>query len=307
MEEKIVVQIEGGSRESTVWTCDDIRLGHTRSRCAVNTTFSASSQSDVVRLHFGMRGDYRFTYQQLGQTFDLIGSHHNLMYSQGFDMTVQNKTAEIETFGIQFPKDTFIAYTQNTTPELEKFSNDVLAGRSVMLSPHWGAIDPGIQTAIQQILHNAYTGDVKKMFLLSKSVELLVLSAEACTKPVVRGEPFLKSKTDKEKIIAVRDLVNARAHCPPNLSEIARAVGLNEYKLKRGFKEIFDTTVFGYLTAQRLHLAERYLRDTRKTAAEISSELGYATPQHFNNAFKKKFGMTPFAVRKNPENAIRET
>lgn len=307
MKEKTVAQMEGGTRESIVWTCDDIRLGHTRVRCAVNTTFSASSQSDVVRLHFGMKGDYRFLYRQLGQTFDLIGSHHNLMYSQGFDMTVTNKTAEVETFGIQFPKEKFIAYTQNTTPRLEQFSNDVLAGRSVMLSPHWGAIDPGIQTAIQQILHNGYTGELKKIFLLSKSVELLVLSAEACTRQETQGEPFLKSKTDKEKIIAVRDLVNARAHCPPNLSEIARAVGLNEYKLKRGFKETFDTTVFGYLTAQRLHLAERYLRDTQKSAAEISTELGYATPQHFNNAFKKKFGKTPFAVRKNPENAIGET
>jgi AraC family transcriptional regulator, transcriptional activator of the genes for pyochelin and ferripyochelin receptors len=75
-------------------------------------------------------------------------------------------------------------------------------------------------------------------------------------------------------------------------------VGLNEYKLKRGFKEMFNTTVFGYLTEQRLQLAHQFLRDTQKTAAEISSDLGYATPQHFNNAFKKKFGVTPYSVRK---------
>jgi AraC-like DNA-binding protein len=37
------------------------------------------------------------------------------------------------------------------------------------------------------------------------------------------------------------------------------------------------------------------------TAAEVAQELGYATPQHFNNAFKKKFGITPFSVRKTPE------
>ena len=89
-------------------------------------------------------------------------------------------------------------------------------------------------------------------------------------------------------------------HCPPNLSEIAGTVGLNEYKLKRGFKKIFKTTVFGYLTQQRLHLAHQYLRDTEKTAAEISFDLGYASPQHFNNAFKKKFGITPYSVRNNP-------
>jgi AraC-like DNA-binding protein len=131
-------------------------------------------------------------------------------------------------------------------------------------------------------------------------VELLVLCAEAYTAATQKKEAFIKSKTDKERIIAVRDLVIEKADSPPNLSSIARAVGLNEYKLKRGFKEMFNTTVFGYLTEQRLYLAQRYLRDTQKTASEIALQLGYATPQHFNNAFKKKFGFTPASVRNNP-------
>ena len=40
--------------------------------------------------------------------------------------------------------------------------------------------------------------------------------------------------------------------------------------------------------------------NTQKTAAEVAFELGYATPQHFNNAFKKRFGVTPNLVRNNP-------
>jgi AraC-like DNA-binding protein len=42
------------------------------------------------------------------------------------------------------------------------------------------------------------------------------------------------------------------------------------------------------------------LLDTDKTAAEVGFALGYATPQHFSEAFKKRFGMTPGSVRKNP-------
>jgi len=173
-----------------------------------------------------------------------------------------------------------------------------LKGNSVMLSEEWGAIDNNIQQVIRQIVHCNYADQLKKLFLLSKSIELLVLSAEACKAADSRKEVFIKNKTDKEKLIAVRDLINQRLDSPPNLSEIARTVGLNEYKLKRGFKETFNNTVFGYLTEQRLQLAYQYLRDTEKTAAEISYELGYATPQHFNNAFKKKFGVTPYSLRK---------
>jgi AraC-like DNA-binding protein len=222
------------------------------------------------------------------------------MYTKDFEITVYNKTLEIETFGVQFPREQFLAYTQNASDTLKRFAEQVMEGRNVMLSEHWGSIDAHIQAVIDQVIHCRFGGDLKTMFLLSKSIELLVLCADAYDAAMQRGELFIKSKADKEKLIAVRDLINDKVTSPPNLSEIARSVGLNEYKLKRGFKETFNTTVFGYLTEQRLHLARRYLNDTQKTAAEISYELGYATPQHFNNAFRKRFGLTPNAVRNNP-------
>jgi AraC-like DNA-binding protein len=300
MEEKQQRVTDQGVMTSTIWQCDDIRLGHAISTFKELTSFSASSETDVVRFHFGLKGNYSFTYKQLNQTFDLIGGHHNIMYSKGFDMVVYNRTLEIETFGIQFPANLFVQFTQQGNEPLKRFAQQVIDGKNAMLSEHWGAIDSPIQHVIQQVIHCKYTGDLKKLFLLSKSLELLVLCADAYEAAEAKKDIFIKNKTDKEKIIAVRDLINDHLTAPPNLSQIAKMVGLNEYKLKRGFKETFNTTVFGYLADQRLNLAQQYLRDTDKTAAEISAELGYCTPQHFNNAFKRKFGFTPYSVRNNP-------
>ena len=299
-EEKQQLVSAHGTMDSVIWTFDDIRMGHSVSRLHSLDRFPGNSDNDVVRFHFGLKGDYSFYYKQLDRSYDLVGGHHNIMYSKGFDIEVQPKTLELEIFGIQFPKALFVQFTQNANEPLQRFAECVLQEKDVMLSEHWGSIDAPIQQVLHQILHCKYGGDLKKLFLLSKTIELLVLCAESYQTAAARKHVFLKSKSDKEKIVAVRDLINERVHCPPNLSEIARTVGLNEYKLKRGFKEIFNTTVFGYLTEQRLQLAHQYLRDTQKTAAEISFELGYATPQHFSNAFKKKFGVTPFSVRNNP-------
>ena len=300
MEEKFQRTFENGAINGVIWNIDGIKVGHSRSIFSEYFSFPSSNKNDVVRMHFGIKGNYSFSYKQLDKTFDLIGGHHNMMYSSEFDMVVTNKTLELETFGVQFPKEIFIQFTQNASDSLKRFSEDIINGKSTILSENWGTIDSPIQQVIQQIIHCKYSENLKKLFLLSKSIELLVLCADACDTSDQKKETFIKNTSDKEKIIAVRDLINERVHCPPNLSEIARTVGLNEYKLKRGFKETFNNTVFGYLTDQRLQLAHQYLLDTNKTAAEISSQLGYATPQHFNNAFKKKFGITPFLVRNNP-------
>lgn len=296
------LESEAGTRETLTWEFDGIRMGHAISKFPTLTQFTAASAAtDVVRLHIGLRGNYSFRYRQLDTTFDLIGGHHNILYSKDFEMTVYNRTFELETFGVQFPKDTFLKFTLNATDLLKRFADRIASGEAVILTDEWGAVDPVIHQVVDQVIHHRYTGDLQRLFLLSKSIELLVCCAESCAKTFAPSyNAFIKSPADKEKIIAARDLVNARVHEPPSLTEIARAVGLNEYKLKRGFKETFHTTVFGYLTAQRLQLARRYLLDTQKTAAEIAFELGYSTPQHFNNAFKKHFGQTPDSIRTSP-------
>lgn len=301
MENKQHLVTDAGTRDSLTWEFDGIRMGHAVSKFNTLTSFSANSpNTDVVRLHVGLRGNYSFHYRQLDSHFHLIGGHHNILYSKDFDMTVENHTLELETFGVQFPRETFLRFTQNANDLLKRFAEHLLAGKSVLLSDEWGSVDPAIEQVIRQIIDNPYKGDLQQLFLLSKSIELLVLCAESCDLAMQHKPEFIRTAADKEKIIAVRDLINQKLDCPPNLSQIARTVGLNEYKLKRGFKEIFRTTVFGYLAEQRLLLARKYLHDTRKTAAEISAELGYSTPQHFNNAFKKRFGNTPDRVRRNP-------
>ena len=298
MQNRQHLQSDQGTRDSITWEFDGIRMGHAISKFNTLTSFNVSSpNTDVVRLHLGLKGNYSFHYRQLDTTFHLIGGHHNIFYSKDFEMTVENRTLELETFGIQFPRETFLRFTQNANDGLKRFADQIINEEGVLLSDQWGAIDPAIQQVIDQVIHNRYAGDLQNLFLLSKSIEILVLCAESCLLAADKKETYLKTTADKERIIAARDLVNQHVHCPPSLTEIATAVGLNEYKLKRGFKETFQTTVFGYLTAQRLLLAQRYLLDTDKTAAEIAFDLGYTTPQHFNNAFKKHFGHTPDSVR----------
>jgi AraC-like DNA-binding protein len=69
--------------------------------------------------------------------------------------------------------------------------------------------------------------------------------------------------------------------------------GINEFKLKKGFKETFGVTAFGYLADVRLGLAKDDILAGRRSATEIAFALGYSSLAHFSHAFKKKFGVSP--------------
>lgn len=273
-------------------------MGHGFFNANSQTVYKAKSpHHDLVRLHFGTKGDYNFYFKQLYKTFSLIGGHVNLMYSPDFDLEVYNKTHEIETFGVNFKKDVFLQFAEASHPALTKFADKIASGESCILSDRWGGINTKLQLALNQATHNIYTGSIQNNFILSKAIELLVYAVEACEYVNNQSESEYLSRSDKEKVIAARDFVNTNIQNPPNLSEISRHVSLNEFKLKSGFKTLFGSTIFQYTTEQRLQLAAQLVRNTHTKINEIAADLGYATPQHFNNAFKQKYNITPKKMR----------
>ncbi|MCB0686622.1 MAG: helix-turn-helix transcriptional regulator [Saprospiraceae bacterium] len=279
---------------SQQWEVNGITLGYALSEFSKKTLHQVGNENERVRLHFGLQGDYGFTYHQLNRSFDLAGGHHNLMYSKGIDLEIRNKTLVIETFGIDFPRELFINFTREGADDLLKiFLEDIMAGKPVILSDPWGTIDINIQKIIDEIKLNPYEGSLKKIFLLAKALELLVLCIDHYHQIKKQTYTHIKTQHDKEKIIAARDFINSRITDPPNLTEVAHSVGLNEFKLKSGFKEMFHNTLFEYLTQRRLNIAGQSLLDTDKTVAEIAHDLGYSSPQHFHLQFRKHMGMTP--------------
>ena len=84
---------------------------------------------------------------------------------------------------------------------------------------------------------------------------------------------------------------------PSSLESLSRNFGLNEFKLKLGFKTLFETSPIRYLQHKRLTYALSLLRDTDKTIKEISHEIGYAHAANFTTAFVRAFGNSPQSFR----------
>ncbi|MEG3849330.1 AraC family transcriptional regulator [Microcoleus sp. herbarium19] len=128
--------------------------------------------------------------------------------------------------------------------------------------------NPAIGRVAREMICCPYGGVGKRLYLQAKSQELMMLMLA----PIVadRGNPKPPPRmkpTTIAQIYAARDLLRLRLEHPPSSLELAQQVGVSDRTLRRGFQELFGTTVFGYLTQQRTIEAERLLRHGNMTVA----------------------------------------
>ena len=115
------------------------------------------------------------------------------------------------------------------------------------------------------------------------------------------GQYPLHCRCDRKAAVAHhRRVILLNINDPFSIEELARVAGLNRTKLQEGFKELFGTTIFGYISDTRLEEARRHILDPGSVLSigEIAALSGYKNPQHFTAAFKKKFGYLPRDARK---------
>ncbi|RUR84730.1 helix-turn-helix transcriptional regulator [Chlorogloeopsis fritschii PCC 9212] len=157
-----------------------------------------------------------------------------------------------------------------------------------------GKITLAMQTALQQIVNVPYQGMIQRMYLEGKVLELLALQFAQLLEAEGDKQPLINLKAgDIEKIYQVKDILTKNYDHPPSLIDLAKKVGINDNKLKYGFREVFGTTVFGYLRDYRLEIARKLLQEQKQNVRTVVNLIGYANQSHFAAAFKRKFGITP--------------
>ncbi|WP_157986749.1 helix-turn-helix transcriptional regulator [Chitinophaga alhagiae] len=154
-------------------------------------------------------------------------------------------------------------------------------------------ITPQMQALVADKWQCSYQRGWQHLYLQARALELL---APPCKQQETAARPLSLRPADVDKIYQAREALLRDIQHPPSLTALARLAGLNEYKLKTGFKEVFGNTVFGYLKDHRLTLARQLLLEGNNTVTGVAYETGYTTLQHFSNEFKKKFGINPGAV-----------
>ncbi|NJL98644.1 MAG: helix-turn-helix transcriptional regulator [Synechococcaceae cyanobacterium SM2_3_2] len=158
---------------------------------------------------------------------------------------------------------------------------------------------PSMQAILSQILKCRFQAGMKRLYLESKVLELLSLKLEQWGLMNQSSFSGIRLKQeDIERIHYARDLLIQQIQDPPSLMQLARKVGINDRKLKEGFRAVFGTTVFGFLHHYRLDQARQLLLEKQLNVQQVAHSVGYQSLSSFSEAFKNQYGLSPRAFLK---------
>lgn len=160
-----------------------------------------------------------------------------------------------------------------------------------------------MRLALEQLLNCPFADPLtKQLYLDSKCRELIALQLGQLTEGVrgTQKTAVLKPR-DIDRIHQAKAILLARMTHPPSLTELARSVELNDYKLKLGFRQVFGMTVFQCLYEHRMERAREWLATGSMSVKEVMRMVGYRNPSRFAAAFRKRFGTNPLYYMKHPQ------
>ena len=222
-----------------------------------------------------------------GGEWVVLGGH------DGHDVTMEGGVVN-EGLRVNFSRDCLDALLQRHPELADGEMGRLLTGQ-----------DPGVYRAeplplaaladlTQELRQSDQYGNLRRLFL--ESTVLGLLARVSSGRRIEAGRALIGLARDR--MLEARARLLASMRTPPTLSELARQVGTNEFRLKRDFKTLFGEPVHAFLLRRRLDHARTLLLDRDRSVKEIAAEVGYAHVSHFSAAFRRRFGVPPTALRR---------
>ncbi|PHM50084.1 helix-turn-helix transcriptional regulator [Xenorhabdus miraniensis] len=151
-------------------------------------------------------------------------------------------------------------------------------------------IYPPFMQIVNQIEECQLNGSVRKVYLKAKALEILAcVTAQIydCQYSVING-------LQRRAVYNAIKIINSDYHYPWTIKSLSKAVGLNERKLKEGFRAVVFRTFHQYLENVRMTTAEDLLKKGM-SVIEVAAAVGYSSPSHFSKRFRQHYLINPKA------------
>jgi AraC-like DNA-binding protein len=259
--------------------------------------FTAGRNTPFIMMYFQLKGTSTFA---TSTHVSVTGQMHSLNYLPvfKFNTCIKRNTVE-EFFCVKVFPDLLLQQLQ------EHDENNPLVKFCKRKDPFITldtpqAIKPAIYQGIHDYLNCPYTGTLgtayKDNIILNLFIHQLATFTGAERETVDTGARL--SRTDIDLLNDIKTYLDQHYLEVESIHQLTRKFYINSFKLKHGFKKIFNNSVMKYVDEHKMNYARTMLQQGRVNVTDVADELGYKHYNNFSTAFKKRFGYSPAAVQR---------
>lgn len=259
-------------------------------------TLTLQEDEPVLKLRFHLNNHIQYHIEGLGNL---------IFYEQGYNLLYIpfcNNRLHFQQAGAYFSVD--IHYPVQTLSQqlpplvlMNDFEKKVQHQQPAMLAPVNQVASRSLLTHVYELVQATKRSTTT---LYNRSVALLILCMENISEHPV-WEPVTLSMQEAQAVYQARTQMETDLKKDWTLSMLTQLTGLNDYKLKTGFQQLYHSSPADYLRDVRMEKAWQLLSGKRYSVSQVADEVGYTNLSAFSKAFKKYYNIT--ARERGKENA----
>jgi len=274
---------------------DEISIFSAEGQFVKDITLIVPVQEQYISLFFLLDGSITSYDEEGGIHSATSAGEINLVFHRGFNgTTILHKTAKFAVFSIVMPSDFIRRLFKGDVPI--KIMQLLTCQQRESYCYQQVIMTPLIESVLHQLKRTQMTKELKPYFIASKAYELITYCFEQFTKESQTGLNL--TENDVDCLNKARRILSENIVEPPTIIQLSRIVGINDCKLKRGFKQLFNTTPFAYVQELRMTQAKQSLQNGNVSVTSVANQVGYSNVGHFSAAFRKYHGATPRNFKK---------
>lgn len=285
-----------------MYSPDGIKFGYYNLRSQQGGEIVFRNLHPFLQMSYTLSGNKSYSTGDKHQLASFEKHQYNYLFFPKEDIHLNWQPDEqLEIFELGVSPELVLNVLPEEHPLFPVFTRSIEVNAPAMLS----AVNLPMQTTISTILYDMLNcpleGRYKQLFIKAKTIELLAIQLAQYEQMAGISKQSSSARTlkkeDVDRMHMARDIIVQNLNSPCTLIDLAHQVGTNDAYLKSQFKQVFGTTVYGYLQSIKMAHA-RELLDQGKSVSEVAYLTGYKHTAHFTRAFKKYYGFAPGKMKR---------
>lgn len=251
------------------------------------------STGEQLESLFLLEGSVKSHFDLIPKQVNATKNQHAFHYSPEMSGKHILQKGMMQAIHINFDLGLYKTVMQSATQkETDLICNKLEKKEVFFAAPERSGLQPEMKDVLYAIMNCKFKGDIRLLYLEAKALELFSYQVLQLQGSVEMPRDVIAT-AEKEKLKAVYSYIEENYLFPQSLKGLCQTFMLNEFKLKKGYKTLFNTTVFNHIYHLRMAKAKQLLAEENMNVSMVSDFMGYNNIAAFSAAFSKRFGYPP--------------